>query len=282
MQINRRFESFVLRCQAWLRVAHQPQFWLAAIKRKAIQLVTLAINLLLLAGVWVLANHLPFTDIPTSGALHDAVSAIYSARITAGTTPTTYGPDDPVTRGQMAFFLHRGLGRAGFDTNATVSLGAAETDLAVITLTTGGATGGTGFVKLDGVVTSSTITTPTTGCPCELRIRITRDNATGVSDTFYANLPDGEGGVLGNVVSSVTWVTSVPTGTTHTFRLKAHFADSESGIPENDTYGGLTLIYVPFGRSGGDTAQPAEAGQENQAEVALPTSPPLRRSRRQQ
>ena len=34
MQINRRFETFAPRCQAWLGAARKPQFWLAAAKRK--------------------------------------------------------------------------------------------------------------------------------------------------------------------------------------------------------------------------------------------------------
>jgi hypothetical protein len=266
MQISWRFESFVARCQAGLCAARKPQSWLAAIKRKAIQLVTLAINLLLLAGVWVLAHHLPFTDVPTSGALHDAVSAIYNARITSGTSATTYSPDNSTTRGQMAFFLHRSLGRTSFDTNPTVNLGTTETDLAVITLTTGGTTGGTGFVMLNASVTSSTTSTVTTGCPCELRIQITRDSG-GASDIFWNNLPDGQGGVLGNVVSSGSWATSVATGTTQTFRLKANFSDSEGAIPTNETYGGLTALYVPFGGSGGNTlTQATTGGRESQAE----------------
>lgn len=266
MQINWRFESFVAGCQAGLGAACQPQFWLAAIKRKAIQLITLTVNLLLLAGVWVLAHHLPFTDVPTSGSLHDAVSAIYGARITVGTTATTYSPDDPLTRGQMAFFLHRGLGRTTFDTNPTVNLGTTETDLAVITLTAGGATSGTGFVMLNASVTSSTTSTATTGCPCELRIQIVRDGG-GASDIFWDNLPNGQSGVVGNVVTSATWVASVATGTTHTFRLKAFFSDSAGMIPENETYGGLTALYAPFGGSGGASlTQTTTGGRESQAE----------------
>lgn len=281
MQTNRRFESFVLRCQAGLSLARQPQFWLAAIKRKAVQLITLTINLLLLAGVLVLAHHLPFTDVPTSGALHDAVSAIYGARITVGTSATTYGPDSPLTRGQMAFFLHRSLGRTAFDTNASVNLGTTKTDLAVVTLTAGGAPGGMGFVKLDASVTSSTISTPTTGCPCELNIQIIQDGASA-SDIFWANLPNGQDGVLGNVTSSATWVTSVPTGATQTFRLKASFSDSAGTLPANETYGGLTLLYVPFDSNGGNTAQPAEAGLAEQAGEAKEAMPTNARGRRKQ
>ena len=38
---------------------------------------------------------------------YDAIRIIYELGVTKGTTPTTYGPDQPVTRGQMAMFLSR-------------------------------------------------------------------------------------------------------------------------------------------------------------------------------
>ncbi|MGI9643363.1 MAG: DUF4397 domain-containing protein [Acidimicrobiia bacterium] len=51
----------------------------------------------------------PFTDIDTSIFKGD-IEAIYGANITVGTSPTTFSPDDNVTRGQMATFLARALG----------------------------------------------------------------------------------------------------------------------------------------------------------------------------
>jgi len=51
----------------------------------------------------------PFTDIATNIFKGD-IEAIFAAEITVGTTPTTYSPNDAVTRGQMATFLARALG----------------------------------------------------------------------------------------------------------------------------------------------------------------------------
>jgi hypothetical protein len=51
----------------------------------------------------------PFTDIATS-EFADDIAAIYDAGVTVGTGPTTFSPDDPVTRGQMASFIARALG----------------------------------------------------------------------------------------------------------------------------------------------------------------------------
>nr|MDJ0792285.1 S-layer homology domain-containing protein [Acidimicrobiia bacterium] len=53
----------------------------------------------------------PFTDIDSSIFKGD-IESIYAVGITVGTTPTTYSPNDPVTRGQMATFIARALGFA--------------------------------------------------------------------------------------------------------------------------------------------------------------------------
>ncbi|MEZ5168509.1 MAG: S-layer homology domain-containing protein, partial [Acidimicrobiales bacterium] len=49
----------------------------------------------------------PFTDVPTGSFARDDIGRIYGLGITTGTTPTTYSPNDPVTREQMASFLAR-------------------------------------------------------------------------------------------------------------------------------------------------------------------------------
>ena len=51
----------------------------------------------------------PFTDIDSSIFKGD-IADIYAAGVTVGTSPTTFSPDDPTTRGQMATFLARALG----------------------------------------------------------------------------------------------------------------------------------------------------------------------------
>ncbi|MEQ8841597.1 MAG: S-layer homology domain-containing protein [Acidimicrobiales bacterium] len=48
-----------------------------------------------------------FTD--TAGTFHDDIERLKAANITTGTTPTTYSPDRPVTRAEMATFLTRAL-----------------------------------------------------------------------------------------------------------------------------------------------------------------------------
>lgn len=48
-----------------------------------------------------------FTDVPGGRFYSKAVAWLVEQEITTGTTPTTFSPDDPVTRGQMATFLWR-------------------------------------------------------------------------------------------------------------------------------------------------------------------------------
>jgi hypothetical protein len=51
-----------------------------------------------------------FGDVPTSHPFFQFVQALVASGITAGCGGGNYCPDDPVTRGQMAVFLSKGLG----------------------------------------------------------------------------------------------------------------------------------------------------------------------------
>lgn len=63
--------------------------------------------LLVPAGAW--ASH-QFTDVPDSNLFHDDIGWLADAGVTLGCNPPTndrFCPDDNVTRGQMAAFMHR-------------------------------------------------------------------------------------------------------------------------------------------------------------------------------
>jgi hypothetical protein len=51
-----------------------------------------------------------FSDVPTSHPFFRFIQALYSSGITAGCSPTTFCPDNALTRGEMAVFLAKGLG----------------------------------------------------------------------------------------------------------------------------------------------------------------------------
>lgn len=76
-------------------------------------------NTMRLGGAW-LNYHLQVSpapavatfpnDVPTTHDFFRYIEALAAAGITAGTGPGTFGPDDAVTRGQMAVFLSIALG----------------------------------------------------------------------------------------------------------------------------------------------------------------------------
>lgn len=51
-----------------------------------------------------------FSDVPTTHPFFRFIQALYSSGITAGCSPTTFCPDNTLTRGEMAVFLAKGLG----------------------------------------------------------------------------------------------------------------------------------------------------------------------------
>ena len=92
--------------------------WLAratARPRLAKRLTRMALVALMLAlPVMVSASH-NFSDVPTSHTFHTPISRLFGARLTTGCSSTKFCPGSNVTRGQMAAFLNRGLGRAADD-----------------------------------------------------------------------------------------------------------------------------------------------------------------------
>jgi N-acetylmuramoyl-L-alanine amidase/S-layer homology domain len=49
----------------------------------------------------------PFVDVPANAFFAEAVAWLAETGITTGTSPTTFSPEDHITRGEMAAFLHR-------------------------------------------------------------------------------------------------------------------------------------------------------------------------------
>jgi hypothetical protein len=202
---------------------------------------------LVLMPAAIFATSDTFSDVPDGNIFHNAINAIYGARITAGTSPGLYSPNLAVTREQMAAFLQRGLPRVAHNSSPFLELSDMNQDTAVVTINTGGATGGTGFVKLDASI--SVYTSDTTGCPCEVQFEITRDGG-GASSTYFVTVYNNQAGVDGNTSGSITWAVPVLTATAQTFRLQMI---KSSGTATVKGAGDITALYVPFGSTGGNT-----------------------------
>ena len=195
------------------------------------------------------AFHL-FDDVPDASPHHQDVSRIAGAGITAGCTPTSYCPADPVRRDQMASFLGRGLGRiAATPAGSFLPLtNTGWTTLNTLTITTGGVPGQTGFVKLDGAASSRVAST--TGCPCAGEFRIRNVTDTTESDHYFTQndtIPTNS--THGFDSTGLTWVVQVDTGTTYTFAIEGRRVDA----PAVSGRGVLTAMYAPFGSTGTNT-----------------------------
>ncbi len=77
------------------------------IERKHVYLLAIIVTLaalLIPVNAWA-SNR--FNDVPTSNTFHDDITWLADAGVTLGCGGGDYCPDAPVTRGQMAAFMHR-------------------------------------------------------------------------------------------------------------------------------------------------------------------------------
>lgn len=237
----------------WARAARRP--------RLAKRLTRVGLVALMLAlPVVVSASH-QFTDVPTSHTFHTAISRLYGARLTTGCSSTRFCPGANVTRGQMAAFLNRGLGRGAVDVGGTgfTDDWATFDDnvLASVDLVHGGAPGGTGHVLVTASATAYTTLADT--CPCELVVWLVNADTfeqSVVSFEVITNVPtppDADFTTWYEGSASVTYLFTVQSGVTNTYLLAADITPTTA--PSNDVAGAqwnLTAVYVPFGANGGN------------------------------
>jgi hypothetical protein len=230
--------------------------------RRGFVVAALAMAIVVLPGV-ALASHV-FTDVPNSHTFHDEIANLSDARITTGCTPTTYCPENTVTRGQMAGFLNRGLGRAGSsDFQGTVPIPTAATLTGTHTVKVGTVSGGTAQVKVDASI--SAFLESFTGCPCRAVYWIVA--STGASSTNYSTQFRGLISGFDWQSISISEVFTVPTGVNVTFSIRAQMG---FGTGDVTAYGTITSISAPFAATGG---APATVSAPNGPEDPLAPNP---------
>ena len=259
-----RAELLGLRAQVEATAAVGGRPWFAratARPRLAKRLTRVGLVALMLAlPVIVSASH-QFTDVPTSHTFHTAISRLYGARLTTGCSSTRFCPGANVTRGQMAAFLNRGLGRGAVDVGGT---GLADdwatfdnNVLATVDLLHGGAPGGTGHVLV--TASASAYTTLAGTCPCELVIWLVDENSGEESISSFQVItnvpapPDSELTEWYEGSAAVTYLFTVESGVTGTYHLGGFIRPTTP--PTGDVAGAewnLTAVYLPFGANGGN------------------------------
>ena len=217
-------------------------------RRPSLGMLLMVIALFLSFPAGVVASHL-FADVPDSNTFHDNITNLYNARITTGCGLGIYCPGDAVTRGQMAGFLNRGLGRATSDDGAILMDGDGFATLASVTIHTGGATDGTGFVYLSG---TAGFWVATDGrCPCTVGMSL--ENTTG--RTTWTSVPDID--TPSDIGPNTKWeslsnsvVVPVNSNTEYTFTMRVHIRATTDADNAFSWYGDLSAVYVPFGWNG--------------------------------
>jgi hypothetical protein len=238
----------------WARASGRP--------RMAKRLTRVGLVALMLAlPVVVSASH-QFTDVPTSHTFHAAIDRVYDARLTTGCTATKFCPDANVTRGQMAAFLNRGLGRGSVDVGGTgLADDWATFDngvLAAVDLVHGGAPGGTGFVLV--TASASAYTTLAGVCPCELAVWVVNNDTSESSAGAFQVItdvpapPDSDLTEWREGTASVSYLFTVNSGVTNTYLLAAEIRSTTP--PTGDVAGAewnISAVYLPFGWNGSNT-----------------------------
>jgi len=187
----------------------------------------------------VFASH-QFSDVPTNSAFHNSISNIKIAGITAGCGGTKYCPNDPVTRGQMAAFLNRGLGRASLSIDGAALLTDTFGTVAESSITTPGS----GFVLANTAATA--YTNDATVCPCEVRIQLNEEDGDGEQSFFTATtVPTFVAAGAVNADLSDTYVFAVQGAGTHSIAVKMAAFDGSFSVDAT-----LTLVWVPFDGNG--------------------------------
>ncbi|CAN5526730.1 hypothetical protein BH18ACT1_BH18ACT1_04480 [soil metagenome] len=209
----------------------------------------LAVIGLVAAPAGVLASD-RFSDIPTASPSHGTVDKIADAGIVRGCDDgTTFCPGRNLTRLEMAQFMARGAGSAGYaktDASGGVVGTANATTIIQLDVSVAGIPSNTQRVKIDADVT--VLAPATSDCPCQLTLYLQDESGTQVSANHVVTLVDPTGAAaLGDATSaaaSLSLVAPQDTGTEETYFLAAQ-ADT-AYTPALRAYGDLTATVFPF------------------------------------
>jgi S-layer homology domain len=242
-------------------------------RRHRRRLLVVGVAVLMLAvPVAVSASHI-FSDVPTSSTYHTTVSRLVGAGITGGCGGGKYCPNDAVTRGQMAAFLNRGLGRGAggvFGLPDWDTLQSADGALVGSTdLLSGGGVGGSAHVLVTGNLNAWTDEAGV--CPCEIQLvignAVTGEFSVSIFEPIGADgVPTADPdhpGLFWESNATASWLFTVPSGTNNTFEMFAIIATTNPATTPDDINGFVTgwvstmqATYVPFTWDGSNPEVP--------------------------
>jgi hypothetical protein len=131
--------------------------------------------------------------------------------------------------------------------------------MAFLSINTGGALGGIGFLKVDAAFSVRKV--DASGCPCEIIFYLSAEGGP-TSHNHSFTVYNRSGDVDGTASGAATLAFPLPTGNLpQHVRLFARIANS-AGAVEPGTFigiGAITAIWVPFGATSGNTLSAALA-----------------------
>jgi len=200
----------------------------------------LAVLLLALALPAMVAANDVFTDVPTSSSFHAVINQVKTAGFTAGCTATTYCPNEPVTRAQMAAFLVRAAGRMDYQTITDLAP-VADQPFASVTIKTEGKA----QILANATFYANIVRGGSNFYPCQARTYIAIDDVIDQSSYAY-DVADVTPTVTGSLTEQIGQQSvKVVNGGTHVVEL---FYDGvivgSCGVTVGKGY--LTAMAVPF------------------------------------
>lgn len=229
--------------------------------RRFLIALTLVLAFAILPVVTVASDR--FSDVGDGHAFHDAINELWAARITRGcaTNPRRFCPDEAVSRGQMAGFLTRGLGRVTWDEGGPRT---GTNSIASVTVEAGGLPGGKGYVLVNARVSAATeLGADEEASPSLVMFAVEKSYGQPYYDheadevdwdaefnLFGPEAPTFEGdpeeGGFARASGSTSEVFVVPSGKATTLDLVVHVERTDP-TQNVEVYGKITAIYVPFG-----------------------------------
>jgi hypothetical protein len=185
-----------------------------------------------------------YTDVPTNHTFHDAISALTEAGIASGTGGGLYKPQDPVTRGQMAAFIHRSAGRAAVQPNlANFSSAPGATLLGSASLKLVGPVGAAQGVLVE--VAMQLDHDGALGSGCFPQIQLRKSGSVTVIDAWTTELyADGSGH---EESVAATFYTTQGSGSTATYQI---YGDNDCGVTLFTDEDMLIVQNIPFAGDG--------------------------------
>jgi S-layer homology domain len=227
-------------------------------RRHRRRFIVVGVAVLMLAlPIAVSASH-QFSDVPTGSTYHTSISRLVGAGLTGGCGGGKYCPNDPVTRGQMAAFLNRGLGRGAQDAFTTdgdhwAVLTGSIPGPAINSIIAGGAAGGTVYVL--GIGTVNVFTDEAGVCPCELRMALLSSDyeISAIGSTIISDTPSPDDGMRkGGASMSHLFTVSSGVETGYTILAVIFTTNPPSLGNIADASFDLQASYVPFQFDGGN------------------------------